>query len=151
LNDKKFRDTKRRVEGLIERWRRILWITQWKIDVTYFREPPADMDGPGAQCAHMDIVPRWEYMTAAIRVNMPQVMHLDLDDLERTVMHELLHCVVCEMRHWTPTRREHEERVVSHLTKAMWAARLTGWDDSKADLRKKQRAEAKAKSTTNTG
>lgn len=141
--DKEFRETKRRIEGLIERWRHILWLSHWQIDVTYCREAPADMDGPGEQCAHMDILPRWEYMTAAIRVNMPQVSHLDMDDLERTVLHELLHCVVCEIRDGKPKRSANEERVVSHLTKALWAARLTGWNDSKDDTRRKAKAKEK--------
>jgi hypothetical protein len=132
VTDKEYRRTKKRIEKTIERWRHILWLTQWQIDVTYFREPPPEMNH-GDACALMDITPRWEYLRAHIRVNMPQVALLDADSLEKAVMHELLHCVVCEMR--VPDAendRSHEERVVSHLTKAMWAARLTGWQDAKA-------------------
>jgi predicted acylesterase/phospholipase RssA len=130
MTDKEYRRTKKRVEKLIERWRHILWLSQWQVDVTYFREPPAEMNH-GDACALMDITPRWEYLRAHLRIHMPQVALLDADDLEKAVLHELLHCVVCEMR-TNKSDVRHEERVVSHLTKAVWAARLTGFNDAKS-------------------
>jgi hypothetical protein len=131
VTDAEFKRTKRRIEKYLDRWRHILWITQWFITTEYYREPPPEMNH-GDSCSLMDIVPRWEYM----RVNMPQVALLPLDDLEKTVMHELLHCVVCEMR-TNKLDRAHEERVVSHLTKTLWAARLTGYQDAQRKAAKR--------------
>jgi hypothetical protein len=138
VTDAEFKRTKKRIIKMIERWRHILWITQWNITTEYFREAPPEMSN-GDACALMDIVPHWEYLRAHIRVNMPQVALLPLDDLEKTVMHELLHCVICEMR-TNKLDRAHEERVVSHLTKALWAARLTGYQDAERKAAKGAKA-----------
>ncbi|MCA1722645.1 MAG: hypothetical protein LC748_00005, partial [Thermomicrobia bacterium] len=89
----------------------------------------------------MDVEPHWHRMRAIIRCNMPVILHLTDDDLEREIVHELCHCLICEMRAWTPDHREHEERVVAHLTKAIISTEVRGWNDGKADVRRKQKAE----------
>jgi hypothetical protein len=148
VNDAEYRATKKRLAVLIEKWRITLYLGNWQIDTTYFRETPEDMCGSGGYAPLMDVEPRWEYLKAIIRFNMPMLVSLSDDDLERSIVHELLHCAVCEMREMashpadSDEARRHEERVVSQLTKAIISTEIRGWNDGKADLRKKQKAEA---------
>jgi hypothetical protein len=62
--------------------------------------------------------------------------------LERIFVHECCHAIVNEMREWSVGHEGngvmgHEERVVSHLANAFLWTYMQGWNDGKADLRKK--------------
>lgn len=149
MDDKQFRTTKNLIEGMIGTWKRTLGLGLWHIETAYHREAPDDMGAPNGQCARMDVVASWEYMRADIRVNMPQMAMLGIVEVEEAVIHELLHCLVCEMREMathppnSPEARHHEERVVTHLAKAVYSTRQVGWNDA-TDAQKRKERDAKA-------
>ena len=63
----------------------------------------------------------WEYMEAALELFPENMKHLNEDQLERGVLHELVHILINEMRSKKGKRMKHEERVVAGLVTAfMW-------------------------------
>lgn len=62
--------------------------------------------------------PDWRYMTCRIYFNFPAMKSKSEIEVEKIVIHELCHALVNEMRE---EGLEHEERVVTTLTKAfLW-------------------------------
>ena len=57
----------------------------------------------------------WEYRTAAVHFNTHALSSCSATEIEKTVVHELVHILVCEMREVT---RKHEEAVVVGLERA---------------------------------
>lgn len=75
----------------------------------------------------MEVVSDWKRLDATIRVNAYAVEEMDDATLEECVVHELCHVLVSEMRvpYWADApaaimqaQFDHEERVVTMLTKA---------------------------------
>jgi predicted metallopeptidase len=65
----------------------------------------------------------WIYGTAALHINLPAFKGMSRWKIEKIVIHELLHILVNEMR---VEGIEHEERVVTTLTKAvLWTRNAT--------------------------
>lgn len=58
----------------------------------------------------------WQYFTADIDFSYVQLKDMEEKEIEKVIIHELLHIVVNEMRE---SGLEHEERVVSHLQMIM--------------------------------
>ena len=130
MTDKQFEDTKRRVQALLDEWAfgkegkapRIPSLRDWIIVVRYSREAihTEDGDEAGAQ-----VVSSWFYKTAEIDFNCMDLHDLATVEIERTVLHELCHLLVNEMREWggkygerTEAWSHHEERVVTDLSMA---------------------------------
>lgn len=57
----------------------------------------------------------WRYSEAVVYFNLPALRDMSVEEIERTVVHELCHVLVNEMRSGDI---DHEERVVTGLTKA---------------------------------
>lgn len=130
MTDKQFEDCKRRVQALLDEWAfgkdrkgpRIPSLKDWIIVVRYSREgiQMPDGDEAGAQ-----VVSSWFYKTAEIDFNCLNLHDLTTVEIERTVLHELCHLLVNEMREWGGKYGEreeawshHEERVVTDLSMA---------------------------------
>jgi hypothetical protein len=64
----------------------------------------------------------WQYMDSMITFNLTHMQGLSKEQIEETVVHELMHIFLNEMRADECTEGiEHEERVASSLQKAfMW-------------------------------
>ena len=54
----------------------------------------------------------WKYFTADLDFSYVQLKDMEEKEIEKIIIHELLHIVVNEMQE---SGLEHEERVVSHL------------------------------------
>jgi hypothetical protein len=121
VDDAEYARQKRRLLALFERWAGPLGLRWWDIDMAYEREQ-FEVDGKPAPETIAQTAVNWRYGHATITWNMPQVAQLADDKLERTFVHELAHLLVNEMRQcdqddWL----DHEERVVTNLTKAfLW-------------------------------
>ena len=82
----------------------------WKIDFTvrdYLHNNCADFQTMATCDAD------WRYFEATLNFSFIKMYDLEEEEIEKIVIHELLHIVVNEMRE---DGIEHEERVVSHLT-----------------------------------
>ena len=116
---------KRRVRAHIARWTPLLGLSEWDIDVQW--KPGGEADSGSDFGTMLQVEAKWEYMSASIDVYCSAVRHADDDALEDFVVHELMHCIVNEMREcateFTDKDVKHEERVVSILTSAVLAVR----------------------------
>jgi len=99
-----------KLDKLVAKWVGDLWLGQWQIDTSWRWNGIDSHDDRTIVYAECDA--DWRYMRATIRFNVPACSTLSDRLLEEKVVHELLHCVVNEMRE---TEIKHEERVVSHL------------------------------------
>lgn len=111
----------RRLRTLFKKWTPRLGLADW--DITLELSPDTGMDNTGwekgfetaAECAS-----HWEYQRATIRFAEAWVVEATDSALEDTVVHELMHVMLNELR------REHkmpnEERTAVMLTRAFLRA-----------------------------
>ncbi len=120
--------TKKRVRTAFEKWVAVLGLRSW--DFIFSWDPGHGEAASADYHCEFAIDTLWEYKKATITIWCASVRDLDDTALEKAVLHELLHCTVCEMRDWRPgkTHRKHEERVVVQLCDAFWDTRRAGYD-----------------------
>ena len=115
---------KKTIEKYLHKWLSPLGLLWWEITITYYDDPKEILQkfkNPGGE----NIVPAtvnsdWKYGTAFISINLPAFKGMKNRQVERIIVHELVHILVNEMRE---EGIEHEERVVTGLSKAfMWTA-----------------------------
>jgi hypothetical protein len=103
----------------VKKWQSNLFLGMWKINVTIrdYIGDDSTIDGYSttATCATS-----WQYFTASIDFNYIKLKDYEESEIEKIVIHELIHIVLNEMRE---DGVDHEERVVSHLTMVVnWMA-----------------------------
>ena len=142
MNDREFRELKRRLQRLVRWWGDELGLRWWLMHFNWDRTGEATTeDGhDGASVAAFTHV-TWQYSEASITFNMPLCAEVDDDQLERYVVHEMMHVLVNEMREWQAESGDHailhEERVVSSLTSAVrWVRDRAVKDTEKAGKKK---------------
>jgi len=89
-------------------------LSDWKIDVsyhTYLHTGPSGNNTIAVTNVH------WQYMDACIQINLAVSQDQTEKDIEKVVIHELMHVVVNEMRE---DDIKHEEKVVTMLSNIMW-------------------------------
>lgn len=116
---KKLDETERRVQAAFERWAVRLGLGWWKVEARYYddRGEVRRRFGRGPERVAARCYADWRYMEAVIDVNLREWVEKTDDEIERMAVHELVHVLVNEMREGA---LEHEERVVTTLTKAMF-------------------------------
>ena len=105
------------IHKYVIKWKSELFLGMWTISFN-LRDWLSNDYGNALQTAAR-CTPRWKYFEAELEFNYLVLKDKKDEDIERIVLHELLHIVVNEMRE---EGIDHEERVVSHLT--MLVARL---------------------------
>lgn len=122
MDDREYKKQQVRTTKLFQKWKPLLGLETWCINVRYVRDPSEfthEDDVYASQSVLMDCEAHWEYKQAFIRVNTRIASLNDDESIEDAVIHELLHCIVSEMRDWSKENTKHEERVVSELSGAM--------------------------------
>lgn len=142
LTDAEFNRLKRHIEKRLRFWKDALGLTLWHITPEFFRVPWDGAERASADCL-MDIDPDWRYLTAHLRVNVFAVWSHALDDdaIDRVIVHEFLHIHVSELRCLVMDDKldqhiDHEERVVSGLTLAVFWTFEAGRDAGKRQAMK---------------
>jgi hypothetical protein len=113
------------IRAAFEKWVTRLGLGWWRVDVVYYDDPTEIVsrfreDGGGQRIIAAHVTADWRYAEACISVNLPAWVEMSEDQIERAVVHELMHVLVNEMREG---EMHHEERVVTQLTKAVfWVA-----------------------------
>ena len=102
------------IRGFIVKWIELLKLQNWSIDVNYMKGHGEMIDGNFR--THAVCSSTWHHMTARIQFWPKDLRDESESYIEYVVVHELLHIVVNEMR---DKGINHEERVVSHLAKAV--------------------------------
>lgn len=104
----------------VSKWREILGLNSWEINLTY--GDVADMVSQGAVA---QVVANWQYEYATIRLLPPQVEVApgDNTDVEYAVVHELLHLIFWQFFPPAdqPLARELFEQSLNKVTKALMA------------------------------
>lgn len=117
---KKYKPAKKLVKKYLDKWIEPLGLGWWEIIVIYYNHLPKTKQATGyddprvaARC-NAD----WRYGKAYLEVSMREFSNMDEHTAEVVIIHELTHILVNEMR---AGNIDHEERVVTTLTKAfMW-------------------------------
>ena len=127
MNDAEYETQKARLLALLEAWVKPIGLGWWRVTLSYDRtgEDFADSirkEGGFRSQSVARCYPEWRYGIATIVWNMPEVAHLDDEELESTFVHELMHIFLHETRQsedgdWLA----HEERVATTLAKGfLW-------------------------------
>jgi hypothetical protein len=104
------------VRKYVKKWKGNLYLGLWKININV--ENHIEPSNCGTQpvdngwCLLATTRTDWRYLTASIKFSYDGLFDADDKQIERTVVHELLHVLLNEMRE---EGTDHEERVVSHL------------------------------------
>lgn len=103
---------KNRIKKLLDFWVRYFGLTYWKIEIEYkdYIVPGESGNVPVART-----FADWRYLSATIEINISDISGMKKEELEKVIVHELLHIIVNELREKDIS---HEERVVSELTNA---------------------------------
>lgn len=127
MTDKEFKSTCRTIDRFIKIWTFRLNLGHWRIQANKTRDYH-----PNERERFADCDPAWEYMQMCLNFYVAAIWEcMDEADIEEVVVHELTHGVVNELTTIYPedARRgleeeasRHEERVVTHLTKALLAS-----------------------------
>ena len=113
---------KKKIENYFHKWAQPLGLLWWEITITYFDDPGEVVrmfrDPGGGNIIPAIVNADWKYGTASISINVPAFKGMKNRQIEKIIVHELVHVLVNEMRE---DGIEHEERVVTGLAKAfMW-------------------------------
>ena len=109
------------IKRYLDKWLKPLGLLYWQIDVLYYddaMEIKRQFKDDAEDITNAQVDSDWRYLRATIKFNLAAMAERTDDDIETTVVHELVHILVCETR---TEGIDHEERVVTQLTKAfMW-------------------------------
>jgi len=130
VNDREARTERARIRRVIKQWHDRLGLGWWYVDYLYERDPaPSHDDGQTRITTRATATALWDQGSATITFFMTVIADLDDDQLEYTVVHEMCHIIVREMREdrladeTTHPNIAHEERVVTNLARAFITVR----------------------------
>ena len=118
---------RKRIQAALDKWLKPLGLLWWEVTVEYYNDPDEVI-----RMFHRDdeetvvaarIYSDWRYGTIRLLINLPAFKGRDSEETERIIVHELCHALVSEMQ---TGGMDHEERVVSILTKAFFWVRGAG-------------------------
>jgi len=113
LKDRTVLQLKKVTHKLLGKWKYNLFLNTWKIDSNIRDYISGGNDGYST-VATCDA--DWRYFEATINFSYIKMKDMEEIEIEKVIIHELLHAVVNEMRY---DGLEHEERVVSQLSMIM--------------------------------
>ena len=121
MKDSEFEATKERIRIIRDFWAEKLGLLWWTVHYNY-RDDSAYFQEPNGVQAAARCRPEWRYLEASIDLNMPQLFGMDDDELEKIIVHEMMHILLHEMRNFDEEAGlKHEERVATTFTKAfLW-------------------------------
>lgn len=100
------------VRKQIKKWTPILGLKNWEIKVSY-----EDMDRIVDGMSFLaETVCTWYTLRATIAIFLPAIKKLDKEEIELTVVHELVHIVLDEM---SECDSKHDERACETISKAL--------------------------------
>jgi hypothetical protein len=140
LDDARFKKEKLRIGKFLTKWQGPMGLRAYKIQIIWDRSY-----SKGGEAAFCDMS-RWQYHEFDITFFIPSLMDEPDEVVERTVVHELSHCLLApisvNMRETdinSDYRREIMEFATEATTKALLWCREEGEDDYKLSLKKEQK------------
>lgn len=123
MKKKEYKRNRKRVQRVFDEWIYKLGLKWWRIDIAYC-DSEQDFIASNGDTVVARTWARWQYLEAAISINVPAAARMDDDELEYAIVHELCHVLINEMRE---DNIKHEERTVTALAKAfIWVRDLSG-------------------------
>ncbi len=112
-----------RIRAQFDKWLPRLW-GSWVVDVRYYNGPVPDeviseADKQAGNVVAANCHAKWEYGMATVKVSVPGFEGMTDDQIEYTVVHELMHIMVNETRQTEDDWLKHEERVATMLAHMM--------------------------------
>jgi len=106
---------KRIIRRDVEGWRSSLGLSEWTLHLAFERHD----DGEVASCTAT-----WEYHEARLSFDAKQMVRrgLDRDDIRRTVLHEMLHCVCNGYERW------HEDALLEEMVSKLTTTLIRCWE-----------------------
>lgn len=125
MTDKEYKQQKKRVEKLLDKWAKPIGMGWQKLDIVFARDYYTDGQDILATTHCL-----WEYRKALITFHMPVVMETDDEKLEHNVVHELAHVLTFplwqQLDHSNKELRQIGEYTAECITDALIWARLAG-------------------------
>lgn len=122
MNDKEYAKQKKRVKKYWDKWFESIGLAWWKIDITWDRERE---EGTPSQLGKTET--RWQYRTAAVTFNLPEIAIVTDERLEECVVHEMTHILVGGLHDLRDDQsREITEYTVTTIARAIIWAREAG-------------------------
>lgn len=94
MNDKEFKEQKKRVKNILDMWIEIMGLKWYEIRINYKMGDSPEREGGFSP---MRVLTNWEYRLASIDIWVEGIPD-DNDKLERMLVHELCHIFVNPMR-----------------------------------------------------
>ena len=109
---------KNTIISALGKWTERLGLRWWMVDVHWHKGKDAKkyFSAGEDETVLARVFADWRYAEANIHINLPAWKGMSNEDVERAIVHELMHILVNEMREG---ELHHEERVVTCLTKAV--------------------------------
>jgi hypothetical protein len=101
------------IRRFVIKWKTNLFLGMWEVNTVIRDYISRSDDNVLAECDT-----DWKYLRATVTFSYISLRGLDESEIEATVIHELLHIVIDELKE-EQDYRNHAERVTSHLTNAM--------------------------------
>ena len=114
MKKREFKKLRRRIERTAARWKPLIALP-WRFTLVFLKKPNKLTKGHDNWVCYAATAVNWEYLDATIYFNMRQARRLTKEELEETIVHEMTHAIVNEMRE---EGLKHEERVVTTIA---WA------------------------------
>ncbi len=133
MNDKEFNALRSRIDKIAKWWIKQSGLGWWKISLVYDRDTTPQGDGTGDYHLAATCSAKWQYLDATLTFNMQAFTETSSKNLEKTIVHELMHIFVNEMREKGTL---HEERVVTSLAKGFIWIRDEGIAIGKREAKK---------------
>jgi hypothetical protein len=110
---------KSKIRRRVKNWVKTMCLSDWELELVfqdYADTETQESEDGWVHFAHAD--PSWEYKSARVSFYLVPLSTLADREVERWVVHELGHVLLCEMRE-KDKEFKHEERTVTHLTKVL--------------------------------
>src|SRR5690349_8014512 len=100
FSDNDYKTQKARVQNLLDKWITPLGLRWWKLDLIRDRGDVCKDVGKVEidECCRAHVKVQWEYLRATVTFHLLRLEDEKDEDLEWTVVHELCHILVKEMR-----------------------------------------------------
>ena len=118
MTDKEFAAAKARVWKYVRKWDEPLGLRWWRQAHEWCREPIGEASEGRFVGGRATV--DWKYRLVTYQWYLPGLAKLLNDDIEETVVHEMMHVLVAEMRQWENANDalDHEERCCTVLARA---------------------------------
>lgn len=104
MTDREYARQRARVVRVAKRWKQRI-VPHWTLTYAFHRDGlPNESPDAGGWVTTMKCAAQWAYRKAKISVDLANVSDLSDDELEEMFVHELMHCVLHEMREIVPEK-----------------------------------------------